>query len=94
MADVIDKLGSPDALTINQLIAVATGEVMDWLLDRKNRRALPHRLERCEYVSVQNPENKRGLWVLKGERQVIYAKASRPLAERIKAARALLRAAG
>ena len=39
---------------------------------RKNRRALPHRLERCGYVSVQNPDNKQGVWVLKGERQVVY----------------------
>jgi hypothetical protein len=94
LADLIDKIGNPDALTINQLIAAATGDILDELMVRKNRRAIPHRLERCEYVSVQNPDNKKGLWVLKGERQVIYAKMNLPLAERIKAARELARTAG
>jgi Family of unknown function (DUF5906) len=94
LADLIDKLGNPDALTINQLIAAATGYIFDELMVRKNRRAIPHRLERCEYVSVQNPNNKKGLWVLKGERQVIYAKVNLPLAERIRAARELARTAG
>ena len=44
-------------------------------MDRKNRRALPRRLERCGYVSVQNPDAKDGMWKSKGERLVIYAKA-------------------
>jgi hypothetical protein len=94
LMDVIDKLGNPDALTINQLMGAATGDVMDWLMERKNRRIIPHRLEDCEYISVQNPDNKRGLWILKGERQVIYAKAGLTLAERIKAARELVRMTG
>ena len=29
-------------------------------MNRKNRRAIPHRLERCGYVSVRNPESKDG----------------------------------
>jgi hypothetical protein len=94
LMDVIDKLGNPDALTIGQLIAVATGNAMDWLMERKNRRVIPHRLEDCDYVSAQNPDNKRGLWIMKGERQVIYTKANLSLADRIRAARELVRAAG
>src|SRR5262245_43950401 len=34
------------------------GEIAKWLLDSRNRRALPHRLERCGYVSVRNPDER------------------------------------
>jgi hypothetical protein len=94
LADVIDKLGNPDALTVKQLIAVATEGIADWLMERKNRRALPHRLERCGYVSAKNPDAKDGLWKLKGERQVIYVKASLSPAEAIEAARKLVKEKG
>src|SRR5262249_48022643 len=76
LADLLDKLGNPDAVTLADLVAAANGELAEWLLDRRNRRALPHRLERCDYVSVRNPYAKDGLWKLKEARQVIYAKAS------------------
>jgi hypothetical protein len=89
LADVIDTLGNPDALTVNQLIANAKGGITEWLMDRKNRRALPHRLERCGYVSVRNPDAKDGLWKLKDARQVIYVKASLSPTEAIEAARKL-----
>ena len=36
---MIDTLGNPEALTIKQLIAAATGAVAEWLTERKNRRA-------------------------------------------------------
>jgi len=88
LADVINKLGNPAALTINQLIAAATSDVMDWLTDRRYRRALPHRLERCGYVFTQNPDSRNdGRWMIKGERCVVYAKASLSLGERVKAVR-------
>ena len=72
LADVIDAIGNPDALTLKQLIAAAMGGIADWLMDRKNRRAIPHRLERCGYVSVRGPCD--GQWKIGGERQTIYAK--------------------
>ena len=90
LADVVDTLGNPDVNTIKQLIAAAKGATAEWLMERKNRRALPHRLERCGYIAVKNPEAKDGLWKLQGERQVVYAKASLSPAEAIKAARQLV----
>jgi Family of unknown function (DUF5906) len=90
LADAIDKLGNPDALTIKRLICEATGDIEAWLMERKNRRAIPHRLEEAGYVSVRNPTAKKGLWKLKGEWQVIYVKASLSPAEAIKAARKLV----
>src|SRR5262249_44528346 len=88
LADVIDKLGNPNVLTIKQLIAAATGATAEWLMG-KNRRALPHRLERCGYIAGRNPNTKDGMWRLNGERQMTYAKANLSPAEAIKAARKL-----
>jgi hypothetical protein len=76
LADLLDVLGNPDVVTLAELVTAANGEIAEWLLDRRNRRSLPHRLERLNYVSVRNPYAKDGLWKLKGARQVIYAKAN------------------
>jgi hypothetical protein len=73
LADAIDTLGKPAALTIKQLIGAATGGLAEWLSERKSRRALPHRLERCGYVAVKNPTAKDGQWVIGGARQAVYA---------------------
>ena len=78
LADVLDALKNPDAVTLGQLIAQASGtDAADWLMDRKNRRAIPHKMERCGYVSVRNPDDIHdGQWRVQGKRQTIYAKAS------------------
>ena len=48
LADVLEALGNPDAVTLGQLIEKAVGgDAGDWLMDRRNRRAIPHRMERC-----------------------------------------------
>jgi hypothetical protein len=38
LADVIDELKSPDAVTIEQISGRAMGTFQAWMLDRKNRR--------------------------------------------------------
>jgi hypothetical protein len=89
LADVLDAFGNPDAVTLLQLIAKATGETSEWLMNRKNRRAIPHRMERCGYVPVMNPTRDTGLWVINGVRQVIYARAALSREEQVHAARRL-----
>jgi hypothetical protein len=89
LADVLDALGNPDAVTLLQLIAKAEAETADWLMDRRNRRAIPHRMERCRYLAVRNPDRDTGLWVIKGVRQVIYAKTALSQGEQLRAARKL-----
>ena len=89
LADAIDKLGKPDVLTIKQSIAVAAGGLAEWLSDRKSRRAIPHRLERCGYVAVKNPTAKDGLWVIGGARQTVYANDRLSAEERLAAAKRL-----
>jgi hypothetical protein len=91
LADLIDILGSPAALTLAQIAGRATGTFAEWLRDRKNFRRIPHRLEDCGYVAVRNDGPKDGLWKIDGKRQVIYAKAELPVRERIAAASDLIR---
>jgi hypothetical protein len=93
LADVLDDLGNPDATTLKKVIAGAAKagreDFRNWLSDRKNRRVIPHRFEACEYVPIRNPDRKTGVWVVNGERQVVYAKQGLPLREQIAAARRL-----
>ena len=89
LADILDELGAPDAVTLATLLQKATGEVHDWLADRKNRRVIPHRLEQCGYTPVRNDAANDGLWKLSGKRQVVYAKDSLPARDRLRAANRL-----
>jgi hypothetical protein len=89
LADAIDALGNPEALTPKQLIAAASGAFAEWLSERKSRRALPHRLERCGYVAVKNPEAKEGYWLIQRTRQPVYAKSTLSTAARLQAAHKL-----
>ena len=92
-ADLLDMLGNPAALTLAQIQTRAVGsDIAEWMKDRKNRRAIPHRMERCGYVPVRNPDAEDGLWKLGDKRQEIYATASFDLADRLRAARELINA--
>jgi hypothetical protein len=76
-------LGSPEAVTLVQLIAKATGETVEGLMSRKNRRAIPHRMERCGYVPVRNPLAADGLWkVQKASGHLRAGRAPRGSADR------------
>lgn len=89
LADVIDAIGNPDATTLSRITAHATGDFEAWIKDRKNRRNIPHRLEKCGYVPVRNDDADDGLWKINDKRQVVYAKSDLSIAERFKAARNL-----
>jgi hypothetical protein len=89
LADVIDALGRPEALTLRQLIEKSPG--LEWLLDRKQRARIKHRLEDCGYIAVRNRNADDGLWRANKKRQVIYARFSLALAQREIAAHDLCR---
>ena len=56
LADILDALKNPDAITLIRIQNQATGDFEDWIKDRRNRRVIPHRLEKCGYVPVRNAE--------------------------------------
>jgi hypothetical protein len=97
LQDVLDKLGNPDAVTIEQIAEKTpySGEysLWQWLRDRKNRKAINHRLEKCEYRAVNNPAATDGLWRIAGRRQVVYTKITLPLGAQQQAAETLQRKA-
>ena len=88
LADVLDAIAK-DAVTLDMLIAKAEREICEWLRERKNRRAIPHRLEQCGYVPVHNDTAESGLFVINGKRQTVYAKASLSVRDQLQAARKL-----
>jgi hypothetical protein len=71
------------------LLTVARNETDEWLRDRRNRRVFPHRLEKCGYAPVRNPDASDGIWKIEGQRQVVYAKKSMPLRNQVLTARSL-----
>jgi hypothetical protein len=78
LQDLLDKLGNPDAVTLDQITKAASGtthlDIKNWLADRKNRRSIPHRFDAVGYVPVHNDARETGLWVVAGVRQAVYAK--------------------
>jgi Family of unknown function (DUF5906) len=90
LSDVIDRLGGPDAITLDRIVSTADAELGAWLRDRKSRRMIPHRLEDCGYVPVRNDGAKDGLWKIGDRRQAIYAKADLSVRDRIAAANELV----
>ena len=89
LADVIDDIGNPDAITLERVRNKAEGDFADWIKDRKNRRAIPHRFEQCGYAPVRNEAAKDGMWKIGGKRQGVYARSALPVSERLRAARHL-----
>ena len=75
-------LGNPDTITLDLMVAQAKlrqESFAEWLLDRRNRRQIPHRLEGAGYEPVRNGAAKDGLWVINGRRQVVYARSESTL---------------
>jgi hypothetical protein len=64
----------------------------EWLLERRNRRQIPHRLETAGYVPVRNDADTHdGQWKVAGKRQTIYARKELCQRDRIAAANELCR---
>jgi hypothetical protein len=88
MDDALELLGNPDAITVKDIIAVGRDQEFNWFLEqRKNARQVPYRFEEAGYIPARNEAAKSGLWVIDGRRQMIYAKSSLSIHDRIVAAR-------
>ena len=93
LADIIDDLGRPDALTIKEVTCSKSVhmEFSNWLQDRRNRRAIPHRFEQVGYVRARNDDTEDGLWRIDGVRQAVYARSTLSRHDQIVAAKELVR---
>jgi hypothetical protein len=95
LADVLDRMENPDAITLATIVAESTFniDINAWLRDRKNRRIIPHRMDAIGYVPIRNPDADDGLWKISEKRQVVYAKKALSIRDQLAAARALVVAA-
>jgi hypothetical protein len=83
IADALDKLGDPEAVTIGMLASKASLEFGTWLREKRNHRAISHKMEKCGYASVRNEGAKDGLWKVGTARMAVYAKKSLPQKNRL-----------
>ncbi len=91
LADAIDALGDPDAVTIDEIATSAAADFAEWLRDRRNARQVPHRLEAVGYVSVPNDRTTDGRWKVRGKNRMIYARQDLPFRDQVAAAARLCR---
>lgn len=92
MADAIDRLGNPPAVTVDMVTNASADNVkfLGWLRDQRNNRAIPHRFEAADYVPILNPDAKAdGRWKVTGRRTPVYVRKALAESERITAAREL-----
>jgi hypothetical protein len=90
LADVLDAMGWPAAVTISAICAASTqADFVDFLKDRRNSRRLPHRFEACGYTPVRNPDADDGLWRISARRQVVYARNNLSFHDRLASAQTL-----
>jgi hypothetical protein len=81
----------PAALTLTMLRSHADSGPNDlhtWLADRRNRRAIPHRLASCGYLPCLSG-TKDGFWIINGRREAVYGRHDLTTAQRFTAATAL-----
>jgi hypothetical protein len=86
LAEVLDELGRPEICSLLSVLATPRGAALARLLDRRHRRSIPYRMERCGYIACRNPDTDDGLWRINGRRLTLYVKAGLPLQRRLKAA--------
>src|SRR5262249_13509433 len=60
LADAIDELKNPPALTLAELSAIAPS--LEWLHDVTKRKSASYRVTDCGYVMIDNPHANDGLW--------------------------------
>ena len=92
LADVLDAMNVArpfNATTVIQVTGNAESAFQEWLLDRRNRKAIPYRFEKCGFVPVRNGDAKDGLWLIGGKRQAVYARQELSLQNQIIEARKL-----
>jgi TusA-related sulfurtransferase len=92
LADVLEIMGKPAALTLEQIAmkaANSNAQLETWLNDPRSRKAIPHRMETAGYERVRNPDDAEGRWRIRGPKRTIYARADLLPVDRLAAARRL-----
>lgn len=78
IADALDAVGQPDAVTVEQLELVGDPTLQEWFADIKNAKSVHYRMEASGYVAMRSPHAKDGRWVVLGRRKKVYVRDSLP----------------
>jgi hypothetical protein len=94
MEDILDHLDRPPALIVGQIVSrartVGHNEFAEWVKDGKNGRQTALILEDCGYRRLSNPLDKRGRWMIGGQRiSGVYVSKTLTEREAIAAAEAI-----
>jgi hypothetical protein len=94
LADLLDLMGNPPAVTLRQLAAAADGRQMQTLasalLDKTQSRTTANRLATAGYAFVPNPTARdSGLWNIAGRRVAAYARKDLSIAAQHQAVKEL-----
>jgi hypothetical protein len=90
LSEVLEQLGNPIVVTLEQVINKAELWFSTWLEDAKNQRAIPQRFEQCGYEKVRNPDSKQGLWKINNKKQMVYALRELSLKDKLDAVSKLI----
>jgi hypothetical protein len=93
LADALDRLNWPHAVTIDTVATAADGaapEFAAWLRERKNSRRIPHKMDKAGYCPVQNESAQDGLFKIGDRRCRVYAKKALATRDRFVAAERLV----
>jgi hypothetical protein len=76
LAELVSRIGDPDALTMAHLVAAAHGndEMVKWLKAPGERKKVSRGLADIGYEVVRNPDDKTGRWQKGDQRFTVYAK--------------------
>jgi hypothetical protein len=93
LADALDDLKGRDAITIEMIVAAASDagahEFAAWMRDRKNSRAVRHKLTEAGFIIVRSDSAADGLWRVNGRRCAIYVRREMTTRDGLAAAREL-----
>lgn len=94
LADVLDALGNPLAVTVQQIIAKAQfmvlTELSETLSDPTKGRLIPKKMAECDYTPLRNPYSKDGYFVIEGRRRGVYVQKNLSVRDQHSAAQKLV----
>jgi hypothetical protein len=92
LADLLDAFDNPPVVTLAQIVSASSGSLNEWITERRNRKAISHRMETIGYVPIRNPDDKHdGQWKINKKRQTVYARRELSIADQIMAVKELMK---
>jgi hypothetical protein len=87
LSDVLDAMGRPEVVTVEDIRRQATHELSEWL--KQHGRIIQRKMEQEGYERVENPTAKDGVWKFGKERVRIYGRKELGLGRQIQGAEKL-----